>query len=249
MAQIYYSKVDPFEIRNISSNVTGEILFIDESMLGKQLYKKPYIIIDDSLDRQEIIVINNKIQISLNTIIINENILKNYNFLLKKKRENYKQIEKLKIKSRIEKDREYYDLITSENANLNTQKEINNLKTQVQDLKLHKAQLQKSIKDKSLTSDGFVLYSLEVKRGQVVTPSTPLAKIANLSKAILTIYIDKEDVLAIKKKTIYLDDVKTDYKINRLFTISDSKNISKYKAQIIIKAPKLFSKLTKVEIK
>lgn len=42
---------------------------------------------------------------------------------------------------------------------------------------------------------------------------------------------------------------KTAYKISRLLNIADSKNISKYMAQIIIESPKLFSKLVKIELK
>ena len=248
-AKTYYSKTDPYEIRNISSNVSGEIKFIDESMIGKKLTKRVFITIDSQLDAQELKFIKTKITILTDNINVNKSMLQNYNLLLEKKRKNYKQIEHLKIKSRIEKDKEFYDLLTSENASLNVQKEINNLKTQLQDLNLRKVQLEKSLQDKSLQAEGFVLYSLDVKVGQVVSPATPLAKVADLSKAILTIYLDAEDFKNIHKKTIYLDEKLTHYKIDRLSKISDTKNISKYKAQIIIKAPKLFSKLVKVELK
>ena len=85
--------------------------------------------------------------------------------------------------------------------------------------------------------------------GQVVTPSTPLATVADVSKAILTIYLDEADALDAHQSDVYIDDKKTEYKISRLLNIADSKNISKYKAQIIIKSPKLFSKLVKIELK
>ncbi|MEK6659523.1 MAG: HlyD family secretion protein, partial [Campylobacterota bacterium] len=77
----------------------------------------------------------------------------------------------------------------------------------------------------------------------------PLAKVADDSKALLTIYLDESDVLNAKKSAIYIDGEKTSYQISRLLNIADSKNISKYMAQIVIGTPKLFSKLVKVELK
>jgi hypothetical protein len=248
-SKVYYSKVDPYELRYISSNVSGLVEFIDENMIGKKLSGKPYLIIDAKLDNKELKSVTQKVLILKNTVSVNESILKNLKKSLKKKRENYKQIENLKIKSRIEKDKEFYDLVSSENAYLNTQKEINTLKTQIADLELRKAQLQRNISDKSLSDKGFVLYSIEVKVGQVVNITTPLAKIADTTRAILTIYLDEEDIIDAAHKIIYINGQKTAYKIDRILNIADSKNISKYKAQIIIKSPKLFSKLAKIELK
>ncbi len=61
--------------------------------------------------------------------------------------------------------------------------------------------------------------------------------------------MNKEDLLHAKEKVVYIDNKKTSYHINRLLNVADNKNISKYKAQIIIKAPKIFSQLVKIELK
>ena len=248
-SKVYYSKVEPYEVRDISSNVTGVVEFINENMIGQKLSDKPYILIDALLNKKELESVTQKIIYLKDTVKVNQNILKNLNTSLLKKRENYKQIENLKIKSRIEKDREFYDLISSENSYLNTQKELNNLKIQISDLELRQAQLQRNISDKTVVANGFILYSINVKVGQVVNIATPLAQIADTSRALVTIYLDEDDVLNAKTKTIYLNGKSTKYKISRILKIADSKNISKYKVQIIIKSPKLFSKLIKVELK
>jgi len=247
-SKVYYSKVEPYELRNISSNVSGLVEFIDENMIGKKLSNKAYVRIDSELDVKELSSIEDKLVYLRETVVVNESILENLKKSLLRKRENYKQIENLKIKSRIEKDREFYDLVSSENSYLGTQKEINTLKTQITDLKLRQAQLIRSVKDKNLNAKGFVLYSIDVKVGQVVGMSTPLAKIADTSRAILTIYLDEADVIGAKNRVIIIDGKKTDYKISRILNIADSKNISKYMAQIIIKSPKIFSKLAKIEL-
>jgi len=248
-ANVYYAKVEPYELRKISSNVSGEVLFTDKDMLGRKLSKKPYIIIDSKIDQDELDAINLKLDLTKQILKNNEKILKNLEKTLLFKRKNYDRVRSLKIKSQIEKDNEYYKLVTSENSYINTQKEINTLKINITDLELRKKQLIKTINDKRLRANGFVLYSLDVKPGQVVSPSMQLATIADTSKAILTIYLDDEDLSRLDKQTIFLNDKKTEYKIDRVVKIADSKNISKYKAQIIIGAPKVFSKLLKIELK
>ena len=234
-AKIYYAKVEPYEVRDISSNVSGLVLNADEALIGTTLSSKPYIKIDSEVDELQ--------------LEMSEAVLVNLEDSLARKRENYRKIEPLKFKSSVEKDREFYDLITSENLYLNTRKEIQNLKVQISDLRLREVQLTRSIKDKNLVAEGFVLYEMLVKPGQVVGIAAPLAKIADTSKALLSIYLDEEDVLDAKKRVVYIDGEKTSYRVSRLLNIADSKNISKYMAQIVTDPPKLFSKLVKVELK
>jgi len=248
-AEVYYSKVEPFDTQKIASNVMGVVLSTDKSMLGKVLSQKSYLEIDAALDRDELRYLLEKLEYLRATVLTNEKIVENLKEALQRKRENYEKVKELKIKSSVEKDREFYDLVASENSYLNTLKEINNLKRQITDLKLRKAQLQRSIRDKKLIADGYLLYSIDVKVGQVVNKGTPLATLLDTSKAILTIYLNEEDMKNAKSAIIYIDGNKTAYKIDRLLEVADSKNISKYKAQIIIDAPKLFSKLVKVELK
>jgi len=248
-SNVYYSKVAPYEVRKISSNVVGVVLFANENMIGEKLTTNAYIKIDSKLDRDELRYTNEKLTYLKNTVVMNEKILQNLEESLNKKRANYKKVQALKIKSSVEKDREFYDLIGSENSALATQKEINTLKNQIADLELRKIQLQRNIDDKTQTAQNYTLYELNVKVGEVVNKGTPLATILDTSKAILTIYLNQEDVVSAKNRDIYIDGEKTDYKISRVLNIADSKNISKYMAQIVVKSPEVFSKLVKIELK
>ncbi len=248
-AKVYYAKVEPFELRSISSNVSGEVIEADEDLIGTTLTDRPYIRIYSELDSKELVYIKDKLEYMRDMVKVNEGVLDNLEKSLQKKRENYKKVESLKFKSSVEKDREFYDLVSSENLYLNTQKEINNLKIQITDMKFREAQLQKILEDKNLKAKGFILYEMLVKPGQVVGVATPLAKIADVSKAKLTIFLDEPDVIDAEKIVVYIDGEKTSYKITRFLNIADSKNISKYMAQIIMKSPKIFSKLVKVELK
>ena len=245
----YYSKVAPYEIRTISSNVSGEVVFADEKQEGKVLGKKAYVKIDDTLDRLELQSVSRKIGLLQNTLKLNKQMKKNYEAILSVKQKNYDNIKEMKTKSKIEKDREFYDLISTQNTLISTAKEVDNLKVQINDLKLRKEQLSKSIKDKSQSAKGSVLYALNVRKGQVVNPGMTLAQVADISKAKLTIYLTAQDMQSAEDKTLYLNGKKSHYKINRLWKIADAVHLSSYKAEIIIEAPKYFSKLMKVEFK
>jgi len=248
-SKTYYSRVETIDIYTVSSQVSGEVLFVDENMLGKKLTKKPYIIIDDEIDKQDLLSVDKKLEALKQMISIDKEIIKNFQKSIKRKEENYNSIKNLSIKSKTQKDAIYFDLINTKNQLLNTKKEIRNLESQISDLESKKARLIKSIKDKSISNPGLVLYQLLVKKSQVVNFSTPLAKVADTSKAILTIYVDKDTLKDIKNKTIYINSKPTKYKISRLVKIADSVNISEYKVQIIIKPLKIYSDLVKVEFR
>jgi len=248
-AEVYYSKIEPYKLKNITSSVTGEVLRVDENMLGKKLSSKPFIVIDAEVDNAELVDVESKLKDMRSMLQLNEATVKNLEAVVQKKRANYKKTQALTIKSRIDKDKEFYDLIASENSLNATQKEIYSLKNSIADLELRRIQLQKSIRDKKVRQKGFVLYSIAVKEGQVVNIATPLATVADTSKALLTIYVDADELKNIKNKSVYIDGKKTTYKVSRVSKIADSINISKYRVQIIVDPPKIFSKLVKIELK
>ena len=245
----YYSKVEPYETRVISSNVVGEVVYTNENKIGEKVGTKAFIKMDTKLHWQEVDTIDNKISYLRENVKSSEQVLENLTHSLAKHNVNYEKIKNLSTKSIVEKDREFYALIASQNALYNAKAALNNLKIQITDLKYRKNTLLKTIADKTVTAKGFVLYSIDVKAGQVVGVGTPLAKIADTSFAKLTLYLDEEDAKNAYEKTIYIDSKKSRYKISRLLNIADSKNISTYKAEIIIDSPKIFSKLVKVELR
>ena len=84
-SKVYYSKVSPYEIRDISSNVSGIVIRSDENMLGKRLSAKPYIKVDAQLDKEELAAVKKKLLIYANTMQTNQKILQNFKALLAKK--------------------------------------------------------------------------------------------------------------------------------------------------------------------
>jgi hypothetical protein len=112
------------------------------------------------------------------------------------------------------------------------------------------AQLEDIIEKKSVFLKNRYLYKLMVREGDYVNPGSPLAEVQDIGKAKLALFLDPEELDGIAHKKVYLDNKKTDYKVNKVWRVADEKFISSYRAEIYIPAPeKMFSKLMKVELK
>lgn len=248
-ASSYYCKTEPIDVYTITSEVSGKVIFVDENGIGKKLGNTPFILIDKQIDEADLAAVKKKRASLLKMIQADKAIAANLQESIKRKEQNYNSIKTLSVKSKTQKDAVFFDLIASKNRLLSTKKEIENFISQEAQLQAQQIHLEKSISDKTITAPNLVLYELYVKKNDVATPGKPLAKVVDISKAILTIYVDAKTLQDIKNKTIYINDKKTAYKVDRVVPIADSTDISRYKVQIITKAPKIFSKLVKVELK
>ena len=245
----YYAKAEPVERYTIQSSVSGKVLFADENIEGRRASKKEIILIDDELDVKELSAVIEKIKITKKMIKLNEATAENLQKVSDKKQTNYGKILNLKTKSLLDKDREFYDLSATQNSLYQSLQGIETLKSQLEDLKFRKRALEKSIREKRISHEDYVVYKLLVKMGQNVIPGTPLLEIADISHARLVLYLHLDEAKSVSNKSIYLNDKKTDYKIDKVYFISDSERISSYKTEIIIDAPKTFSSLVKVEFR
>jgi len=245
----YYAKAEPVERYTIQSSVAGKVLFADENIEGKRATKKEIILIDDELDVKELSSVSKKIKIVEKMVELNQATATNLQKIADKKKINYQKILKLKTKSLLDKDREYYDLSSTQNTLYQSLQSIESLKSQLEDLKYRYHSLKKSIKEKKVLYPDFTVYKLLVKSGQNVMPGTPLLEIADVSHARLVLFLHSEESKNVNKKVIYLDGKKTPYKVDKVYFISDSQRISSYKTEIIIDAPEIFSELVKVEFK
>jgi len=123
-------------------------------------------------------------------------------------------------------------------------------KKQYLDMQYKVAQLEDSIRKKSIVLNNKYLYKLSVRKGDFVNPGSTLAQIEDTSKAKLVLFLEPEELSELGQKTIYLNGEKTEYKVDKVWQVADEKFISSYRAEIYIPTPKgSFSKLIKVEIK
>jgi len=249
IASEYYSKAEPYRLYTLQSNVSGQVVVSDETLEGKSLGKEAFIRIDDELDQKELSLLKEKRTSLEKSLELNKKVAKNLGLMIVKKSENYERIKDLPIKSNVEKDKEFFDLSTTQNLELSTLDKLETISVQLNDTKLRLAQLKRSIKDKYIRAEKMILYKLHVKQGQVVNPGVNLAEVADVSQAKLTVFLNANELETIKEKTVYLNNEVTSYKIDKIWPLSDIEHISSYKTEILIKAPKQFSKLYKIEFK
>jgi hypothetical protein len=157
---------------------------------------------------------------------------------------------KLSTVSKTQKDNAYNSFSSAKTQYLSTREKIISLKKQILDMEYKKAQLEDTIIKKSIVLSNKYLYKLLVQEGDFVTAGSSLAKVDDISHAKLVLFLDTDELGDLDKKDIYINDKKTEYKVNKVWKVTDEKFISSYRAEIYIDAPKkMFSTLLKVEIK
>lgn len=221
-AKVHYAKVEPYESVVLKSAVSALVMDVDLESEGQMIDSKRVIYLDDSLDK-----------INLETSRENLLILRE---TLKRQESYFQRIDKLKTASTTQKDNAFYSFASS--------------KTQYMDMQYKIAQLEDSIEKKSIVLHDMYLYEIMVRKGDYVTPGSPLARVVDASRAKLVLFLEPAELEQIGKKRVYLNGEKTDYKVDKVWRVADEKFISSYRAEIYITAPEgSFSKLMKVEIK
>ncbi|WP_281950995.1 hypothetical protein [Nitrosophilus kaiyonis] len=244
----HIAKVEPFEIYSIKSAVSGKVVKSLIDLEGKSVKNKEIIKIDSYIDEKTLIDLQNKLKNLEDILKIEKESLKNLKKLNEIKKDNYNRIKNLKTKSKFEKDLKLSDYLNTYNLYLSQKEKIKNLQIQIDDIKLNIEKTKDILDKKSIKIDGYI-YKIYVKRGDFVNFGSPLVDVADISKAKVVIYLDKDEMKNIENKKIYINGKKTDLKFYKLFKISDPIHISAYRAEILLNRPKLFSKLIKVEIK
>lgn len=235
-ANQYYSKAEPIWTYKISSEVSGKVIYSDDFSEGKFGTNIPVIKIFDTLDRLDLKSTNLEYKNVQEMATITK---KQYEIDLKA----YNKIKKLSTYSQTQKDAKLMKMLGSKTTLL-TQK------TNLAKLNLKIKTLEDRIEKKNIRVDNkHYIYKIYPKVGDFVNFGSPLIEIQDLSSARLTIFVTKEDLEGIEDKTIYLDGVKTDYKADKIIKVADSINISSYRVEIVIKKPKLFSRLVKIEFR
>ncbi|MGB5506040.1 MAG: HlyD family efflux transporter periplasmic adaptor subunit [Sulfurovum sp.] len=221
-AKVHYAKVEPYESVILKSAVSALVMDVDLDAEGSVVDQKRVIYLDDRLDKMNLKTSNE------NLLILHET--------LKRQESYFQRMDKLKTASTTQKDNAFYSFASS--------------KTQYLDVQYKIAQLEDSIEKKSIVLQDMYLYEIMVRKGDYVTPGSPLARVVDASRAKLVLFLEPAELEQIEQKTVYLNGEKTDYKVDKVWRVADEKFISSYRAEIYITAPKgSFSKLLKVEIK
>ncbi len=228
----YYGKVEPYQTYNIKADVSGKIIDVNKSSEATN-YKGIVIKIDKY---------QNKIDLkNLEAQLKNyESILKAQQKIKDKKYKTYQIYKNLKTKSELDKNLKFYDYQNSVIVLNQTKNTISNLKAQI-------AKLKDTISKKSISFKNYI-YKIDVNKGDYVTPSMPIAVTMDINKVKIDIYVPINQINSIKNKKIYINDKLSDFKIDKVYKVADSKYLTSYKVEIVGKYPKI-SDIVKVEFK
>jgi multidrug resistance efflux pump len=248
--KVHYAKVEPYESVVLKSAVSGLVIDADLNAEGTLVSGKRVIHIDDALDKTNLKDTKQSIGLLEQMLGINQEIASSLAGTVKRQEGYFKRISKLSTASKTQKDNAYSSFSSAKTQYLGTKEKIVSLQKQILDMKYKASQLEDTLVKKSIIPENKYLYKLLVRKGDFVAPGSPLAEIQDASRAKLVLFLEPEELPGVEKKTVFINDKRTAYKVGKGWRVADEKFISSYRAEIYIPAPKNeFSKLLKVEIK
>jgi len=234
-ADVYYAKAEPLKKHLIKSNVSGKIIFSDESIEGKVAGLNTIVKIDTAVDKREFKRLETQMKLLENSVI-------HYKEVYEKRFSYYNAIKNMKSKSKSNKDASYY-------AQAGAKQSLNSAMIELDNSKQSLFTLAKQINDKNIVFDKWYVYALHVTEGDYVTPGSSLVTVADISKIKLTLFLSAYDAAHTDEMELFIDDEKSDIKMKQIWKMSDSEHLSSYEAKLIIPARKQLSQLVKVELK
>lgn len=220
-ASEYYAKLEPIESYQIKSAVSGKVIYSNSKIEGLKANNSTIIEIDSMVNKVELEQSRNK--------------LKYIDEMIKIETNNYDRLNQVSSKSAFEKDTQKLKVINLESLKADMIVKIDTLKD--------------IISNKKLIEKSNYIFNIAVKEGDYVNPGTLLYEAKDLSKGKLEIFVPIAQIEEIKNKEIFLNGVKSDIKISKIYEIADSTNISSYKVELILDNAKIFSRLVKIEFK
>lgn len=249
-AEVYYAKVEPFDLYTIKSSASGSVVNVYKDAEGKISKGGVLIQIDDYLNQKELKSSQKKLEALKKSYALIEKNLENSKKIEQIKKDNYDRVKNLKTKSKVSKDAELINYINASNQVVTLENSLQNLQVSISDLEYKVAYLKDTISKKMVKiKKDFLIYKIYVNEGDFVNMGTLLADVYDVTKAKATIYLSRDDVKDVNNSIIYINDKPTDYKINKIWKVADSQNISSYRAEIVLDKPKIFSELLKIELK
>ena len=247
-ADVHFAKLEPIRSLTIKSEVNGKVVMAKEAQEGS-VVNGVIVKIDDRLDKIDLKNSHSSLLLIDKMLKINKELLPILKKSMQKKLNLFKKVAPLSSTSVSQKDSLYSAYVSAKTQYSGVMEKILNLESQKVTLLQKIATLSDRLRKKSIKVQNMYLYNLSVKRGEYINIGMPIATISDINQAKLTIYLSEDELKDINKKSIYINDKKTDLKFSKIWKIADSKYISSYRAEIVLKPISRFSKLIKVEVK
>lgn len=225
-AKEYMAQIKAYEMYEIKSQASGVVDFVNKKLEASYVSKKNLLIKIDSKDE------NIELKGQKNSLIAQKEIVR-----IKEK--NYLAKNRIKQLSQYDKNNEKLSFLEAKKELINTQKTI--------------SKLQNDISKKRFDIQNRYISSIDVKKGEYVNIGDKLFNMYDISKLKITLYLSKNEIENIKNKTLFVDDKKTTFKVEKINKIKDEQKVSRYKVEFIKdntnKENYFFDTLVKVEIK
>jgi len=247
-AQEHYAKLEPIDSVLIKSEASGRVVLAKDELEGK-VANGVIVKIDDNLNRVDLKNTQESLKLLKDMVTLNKNLLPQLKLNMQKKETLYKKLLPIASSSQNQKDTLYGSVVSARVQYFSTKEKIINLQNQIVSLKQKIASLEDLIAKKSIKSNSRYLYKLYVKKDEFVNVGASIARLDNIEKAKLTIYLSEDELSDIESKHIYINGKKTDLKFNKIWKVADEKYLSSYKAEIVLEPIARFSTLIKVELK
>jgi len=250
-SKVHYAKVEPLQSISLKSAVSAQVMMTKRELEGKNVKKSVLIIqLDSKLDRIKLQSSKTSLKLIESMLSTNQEILLALKESLSRQEDYHYRISTVQSASKTQKDNAFYGFTNAKTQYLSTKEKIDSLKRQRVDIKYEIARLKESISKKSISIKNKFINKILVNRGDYVNMGTPLAELKDLTSAKLVLFLEADELEKIKKRTIYIDNKPTQYKISKIWSVTDEKYISSYRTEIKIKNSNYrFSQLLKVEFK
>ena len=220
-ANEYYAKLEPIDSFQVKAATAGKVIYSNSEIEGSKANNSTIIEIDSQVNKVDLEQSRNKLK------FIDE--------MIKIEKNNYDRLNQVSSKSAFEKDTQKLKVINLESSRADMLIKIETLKD--------------AISNKKLVEKSNYIFNIAVKDGDYVNAGTLLYESKDLSKGKLEIFVPIAQIDEIKNREIFLDGIKSDIKISKIYDVADAVNISSYKVELIVSNVKTFSRLVKIEFR
>ena len=224
-ASEYYAKVEPYKTYTISSELSAKVEFVNKKKEYSLVKQKALVLKLDSTDEDI------EFDSAKKSLVIQEEVLKI-------KQSNYKNKVKVRQLSIYDKNQEKLSYLDS--------KQI------VEDLKKNIKVIQKQKQRKEFFVEDKYLKEIYVNKGEYVQIGQMLFELYDFSRSKLEVFVRPNDIEGLKQKSIYINDKKSEYKIEKVSKVRDTQRVSTYKVILYKDNPSRnikFGEIVKVEFR
>lgn len=218
LAGTYKAKIEPYDARTVTAEVSGNIVALDQRDELKTL-DKVVMEIDHRLEDIRLQNDRRKLQLLQEQIAV--------------KQSQYESIKDLASQNRFTKEQYKTELL--------------GLKMQAADLKSAIAQLEDTIDKKRIALHGEYLKRLYVRQGEYVAPGAKLMKVEDHSGGRIVLYVDANDRAILEDTNISVEG-SDGWHIEKAATSTDETYVSYYRVDLVKKGKVPLGQVVEVSI-